>query len=157
MGFPSDYANMPVVGESGPVAEPTTDVLALEAAVTAIVGAVSQSKTACIIPGILVSRCGLGTQATAVIDASGLPFATMFMDKCVLDEAHPNYIGMYDGKLMNEQVRAFVEGCDCVLGIGAMMRISTPAPLRPKSIARKVSISCTIACAWAQPSTTKSA
>jgi indolepyruvate decarboxylase len=121
MGFPSDYANMPVVGESGPVAEPTTDVLALEAAVNAIVGAVSESKTACIIPGILVSRCGLGTQATAVIDASGLPFATMFMDKCVLDEAHPNYIGMYDDKLMNEQVHAFVEGCDCVLGIGAMM------------------------------------
>jgi indolepyruvate decarboxylase len=45
----------------------------------------------------------------------------MFMDKCVLDEAHPNYIGMYDGRLMNEEVRAFVEGCDCVLGIGAML------------------------------------
>jgi indolepyruvate decarboxylase len=28
---------------------------------------------------------------------------------------------MYDGRLMNEEVRAFVEGCDCVLGIGAMM------------------------------------
>jgi indolepyruvate decarboxylase len=45
----------------------------------------------------------------------------MFMDKCVLDETHPNYIGMYDGRLMNEQVRAFVESCDCVLGIGAML------------------------------------
>jgi indolepyruvate decarboxylase len=121
MGFPSDYANMPVVGESGPTDEPATDVLALEAAVDAIVDAVSASRTACIVPGILVSRCGLGAQATAVIDASGLPFATMFMDKCVLDEAHPNYVGMYDGKLMNEKVRAFVEGCDCVLGMGAMM------------------------------------
>ena len=56
-----------------------------------------------------------------MVDACGLPFATMFMDKCVLDEGHPRYIGMYDGKLMNEQVRAFVEGCDCVLGIGAML------------------------------------
>jgi indolepyruvate decarboxylase len=28
---------------------------------------------------------------------------------------------MYDGKLMNEQIRAFVEGCDCVFGIGAML------------------------------------
>jgi indolepyruvate decarboxylase len=28
---------------------------------------------------------------------------------------------MYDGRLMNEEVRAFVEGCDCVLGIGAML------------------------------------
>jgi indolepyruvate decarboxylase len=28
---------------------------------------------------------------------------------------------MYDGRLMNEEIRAFVEGCDCVLGIGAML------------------------------------
>jgi indolepyruvate decarboxylase len=89
--------------------------------VDAIVGAVSASKTACVLPGILVSRCGLSKEATTVIDASGLPFSTMFMDKCVLDEAHPNYIGMYDGRLMNDQVRAFVEGCDCVIGIGAML------------------------------------
>jgi len=121
MGFPSDYANMPVIGKPAPGAEPVTDPAALDAAVNAIVGAVSVSKTACVLPGILVSRCGLSKEATAVIDASGLPFATMFMDKCVLDEAHPNYIGMYDGRLMNEQVRAFVEGCDCVVGIGAML------------------------------------
>jgi len=121
MGFPADYANMPVVGQAAPVAEPASDAGALEEAVGAIVDAVSGSKNACIVPGIMVSRYGLRDQATAVVEASGLPFATMFMDKCVLDEAHPNYIGMYDGKLMNEQVRAFVEGCDCVLGIGAML------------------------------------
>jgi indolepyruvate decarboxylase len=121
MAFPADYADMPVIGKADPVAEPTTDTAAFEAAVKAIIAAVSASKTACILPGIIVSRCGLREQAAAVVDASGLPFATMFMDKCVLDETHPNYIGMYDGKLMNEQVRAFVEGCDCVLGIGAML------------------------------------
>ena len=122
LGFPADYANMPVVGQAVvPVAEQSSDTSALEAAVRSIVDAVSVSKTACILPGIMVSRYGLRDQATAVVEASGLPFATMFMDKCVLDEAHPQYIGMYDGKLMNEQVRAFVEGCECVLGIGAML------------------------------------
>ena len=45
----------------------------------------------------------------AVIDASGLPFATMFMDKSVLEEHQPAYIGMYDGRLMNQAVRGFVE------------------------------------------------
>jgi indolepyruvate decarboxylase len=63
----------------------------------------------------------LTNEALAVVETSGLPFATMFMDKSVLDEGHPRYVGMYDGKLMNEEVRAFVEGCDCVLGIGAML------------------------------------
>jgi indolepyruvate decarboxylase len=121
LAFPGDYANMPVIGKADPVAEPTTNADALDAAVKAVVAAVSASKVACILPGIIVSRYGLREQATAVVDASGLPFATMFMDKSVLSEAHPNYIGMYDGKLMNEPVRAFVEGCDCVLGIGAML------------------------------------
>jgi len=132
MGFPADYANIPVAGHSASktrvnalkadrVTEPAPDAAALEAAVNAIVDAVSAARTACILPGIIVARCGLREEATAVVDASGLPFATMFMDKCVLDETHPNYIGMYDGRLMNEEVRAFVEGCDCVLGIGAML------------------------------------
>jgi indolepyruvate decarboxylase len=48
-------------------------------------------------------------------------FATMLWDKSVLDETLPNYVGMYDGKLMDEGVRAFVEGSDLVLGIGAVL------------------------------------
>lgn len=121
MGFPLDLANQPAVGTAEVSREPATDSLALEAAVLAIVEALSSCDTACIVPGILVSRCGLAREAEAVVDASNLPFTTMFMDKCVLDESHPNYVGMYDGKLMNEQVRAFVEECECVIGIGAML------------------------------------
>jgi indolepyruvate decarboxylase len=86
-----------------------------------VTGAIERAKTVCILPGIFVSRIGLKTQATEFVKSSNLPFATMFGDKCVLDETLPNYIGMYDGKLMNEEVRAFVEGSDLVLGIGAVL------------------------------------
>jgi indolepyruvate decarboxylase len=122
MAFPFDYANLPVVA-SAPTAAviPQTDQVALEAAVAAMADAIHGARSACILPGILISRCGRGAQATALVEASGLPFATMFMDKSVLDETHPQYIGMYDGQLMNEEIRAFVEGCDCVLGLGAML------------------------------------
>jgi indolepyruvate decarboxylase len=122
MAFPFDYANLPVVG-SAPTAAvvPQTDQAALEVAVAAIADALNAAKSACILPGILVPRCGLGAEAIAVVEASGLPFAAMFMDKSALDETHPQYIGMYDGRLMNEEIRAFVEGCDCVLSIGAML------------------------------------
>ena len=121
MAFPTDYAIMPVIGKGVSAITHASDPAALQAAVNAIVSALSASKTACILPGIIIARCGLRKEATAVVDASGLPFATMLMHKCVLDEEHPSYIGMYDGKLMDEQIRAFVEGCDCVLGIGAML------------------------------------
>ena len=45
----------------------------------------------------------------------------MFADKSVLEERQPAYLGIYDGRLMDESVRAFVESCDWVLSIGAMM------------------------------------
>jgi indolepyruvate decarboxylase len=45
----------------------------------------------------------------------------MFGDKSVMSEDHPGYIGMYIGRLMNEPVRAFVEACDAVVLIGAML------------------------------------
>jgi len=122
MAFPSDYANQPVNGTpTKPAAGAAGDPGTLEAAVTAIVEAVRASKTACILPGILVARLGLTKEAAAVVETSGLPFATMFGDKSVLDETHPNFIGIYDGKLMNEEIRAFVEGCDCVLSLGAVL------------------------------------
>jgi indolepyruvate decarboxylase len=120
MAFPMDVANQPVLGSGSPYTAPQSDPTVLENAVNAIVDAVTRAKTACVLPGILVARAGLRREATALIDASGLPFATMIMDKTALDEAHPNYIGMYDGRLMEESVRAFVEGADCVIGLGAL-------------------------------------
>jgi indolepyruvate decarboxylase len=120
MAFPMDVANQPVVASGNPLTASQSNPTSLESAVNAIVKAVTHAKTACVLPGIIVARAGLRREATALIDASGLPFATMIMDKTALDEGHPNYIGMYDGRLMEENVRAFVEGADCVLGLGAL-------------------------------------
>jgi indolepyruvate decarboxylase len=121
MAFPTDYATAPVIGTAVPHAAPVSDPGALAAAVKAVLAVIESARTACILPGMLLSRLGLRAEATAFVTASNLPFATMFADKCVLDEVLPNYIGMYDGKLMNEEIRAFVEGCDLALGIGAVL------------------------------------
>jgi indolepyruvate decarboxylase len=74
-----------------------------------------------VLPGVLLRRLGLQGAAAAFVDAAGLAFATMFADKSVLGEDHPNYIGMYIGQLMSEPVRAFVESCNTVVMIGAML------------------------------------
>jgi indolepyruvate decarboxylase len=121
MSFPTDYATSPIPGTALPLPEPVSDPSALKTAVNAVVSEIDGARTACIVPGILVSRLGLNAQASHLVKASNLPFATMFGDKSVLDESLSNYIGMYDGRLMNEEVRAFVEGCDLVLGIGAKL------------------------------------
>jgi indolepyruvate decarboxylase len=118
MAFPADLANQPVLGCARPVCAPRSDPNSLAAAADAIIATLAKASTACMLPGILVARGGLQSQLLDLVNASGLPFATMFMAKSVLDEQHASYIGMYDGKLMNHGVGAFVEGCDCVLAIG---------------------------------------
>jgi indolepyruvate decarboxylase len=121
MAFPADLADMPVLGEAVPIPMPASNPAALKTATDAIVAALASAKSACVLAGILVARAGHKTNLEALLDVSGLPFATMFMGKSVLDEQHPSYIGMYDGALLEEEVRALVEGADCVLDVGAPM------------------------------------
>jgi indolepyruvate decarboxylase len=121
MAFPADVANQTVVSNAQPLHPPTSDPAALQSATDAIIAALDGAHTACILPGLLAVRAGIREALQSFVDASGLPFATMFADKSVLDEQQPAYIGMYDGKLMDESVREFVESCDLVLTIGTIM------------------------------------
>ena len=120
MAFPTDVANQPTVSTSAPLDPPKSDPASLERAVAEIIEALRAARTACILPGFLANRAGLEDAVQAFVDASGLPFATMFGDKTALEEQQPAYIGMYDGKLMNEAVREFVESCDRVVLIGSI-------------------------------------
>lgn len=120
LAFPEDHAHAPIHESMVQKTSSQSDPVALEAAVSSIVEVLTKARTACILPGMLITRLGQRAEALAVLDASGLPFATMLMDKSVFDETHPAYIGMYDGQLMNPEVRAFVESCDVVLNLGAL-------------------------------------
>ncbi|MFM1729485.1 thiamine pyrophosphate-binding protein [Prescottella soli] len=121
MAIPGDVADTPVLATAPAPSVPTSDPEALAAATDAVNAALGNAGQACVLPGVLVRRLGLQDAAAAFVDAAGLPFATMFGDKSVLGENHPNYIGMYVGRLMGEPVRAFVESCDAVVMIGAML------------------------------------
>lgn len=123
IGFPSDYAVLPVKTpeNTAPHALPVSNSASLSAAVAAITAKLAASKSTCILPGILSARSGLIDDVRALINKTGLPYATMFMDKAIISESDPHYTGMYNGQLMNPQVREFVENCECVLSVGAVM------------------------------------
>jgi indolepyruvate decarboxylase len=120
MAFPLDVADQPALSSAAPLDPPTSDPASLEQAVDAIIEALDKAKTACILPGLLANRAGLQNEVQCFVNASGLPFSTMFADKSALEERQPAYIGLYDGKLMDEDVRNFVESCDRVVMIGSM-------------------------------------
>jgi indolepyruvate decarboxylase len=120
LAFPSDLVDQPVLDSAVPLDQPASDPANLEAAVDAVVAELSGAATACILPGILVARLGFRDDLQRLVHASGLPFATMFADKSVLDEQQPAYVGMYNGALMDDDVRQFVESSDRVLAIGTL-------------------------------------
>jgi len=121
MAIPSDVADQKVLGSAQPLDPPRSNPDNVKAATEAILSALDSGDTACILPGMLTQRVGLQSQLQAFVDASGMPFATMFADKSVLDEQLPSFIGMYDGRLMNPDVRAYVESCDQVVTVGTLM------------------------------------
>lgn len=92
---------------------------ALCCCVEAICERFKQAKSAVILPGIITRRFNLSEEAQRFIEATGCPYATMMSDKAILDETHPQYIGMYNGALMNDEVREYVEGADLLCGVAA--------------------------------------
>jgi indolepyruvate decarboxylase len=123
LGIPADYATAPLIEACAvvpPAPAPASDQEALNEAVAAAAAKLASARTAAILAGYLIPRLGCTAEAQTLVEATGLPFATMFMDKTALDETHPQYIGMYDGRIMNPDIREFIEGCDCVLNLGAL-------------------------------------
>lgn len=122
LAFPADLAEQPVLGSARPAFPmPQSNPESLAAATEAIVQALAEASTACVLPGVMLARAGLADKMREVIEHTGLPFATMFWDKTVIDEQHPQHMGMYEGALLNEHVRGFVESCDRVLMVGTIM------------------------------------
>ena len=122
VGIPADCstAELPEGTAVSPAPAPASDQEALTEVVEAITEKLARARTAAILAGYLIPRLGCTAEAQTLVEATGLPFATMFMDKTALDETHPQYIGMYDGRIVNPDIREFIEGCDCVLNLGAL-------------------------------------
>lgn len=123
LAIPADLVNLPLPGGRAAGSDapaPAIDPETLREAVEAVAEKLARARTAAILAGYLIPRLGCTAEALALVEATNLPFATMFMDKTALDETHPQYIGMYDGRIMNPEIRDFIEGCDCVLNLGAL-------------------------------------
>jgi indolepyruvate decarboxylase len=89
-------------------------------AVAAIAERLKTAKSIVALPAFTVSRLGLQKEAQKAIEALGCPFATTLMEKCIIDESHPQFVGMYAGASSAEETRRIVEGADVVLDLGGV-------------------------------------
>jgi indolepyruvate decarboxylase len=117
---PSDYALTPATPTQVRPATLKSNEATLERAVVAIAERLRQAKSVVALPAFTVSRLRLQKEARQAIETLGCPFATTSMEKCIIDESHPQFAGVYAGALSAEETRQIVEGADLVLDLGGI-------------------------------------
>jgi len=74
-----------------------------------------------IIAGVEIHRFGLQDELLALAEGSGIAITTTMLGKSVIPEVHPQFVGLYEGAMGNDEVTRFVEESDCVILLGTFM------------------------------------
>src|SRR5436190_15573431 len=112
---PSDYALAPITPADVRPLTIKSNETPLQKAVAAITEGLKSAKSVVALPAFTISRLGLQKEARAAIEAIACPFATTSMEKCIIDESHPQFAGMYAGALSPNDTSKIVEGANLVL------------------------------------------
>jgi indolepyruvate decarboxylase len=117
---PSDYALAQVTPIDVTPLRLKSSATALKKAVAAVRERLAGAKSVVALPAFTATRLGLQKQLREAIEALGCPFATMSMEKCIIDESHPQFAGLYAGAVSAQSTREIVEGADLVLDLGGV-------------------------------------
>jgi indolepyruvate decarboxylase len=116
----ADYAVTPVT-DSAPTPYPKpASGPDLAKAVAAIAERIQAARSVAVLPAFTVSRFKLQDNLKALIETLGCPFAAMAMDKGVLCETHPQFVGMYMGGGSSRAILDAVEGADLIIDAGGV-------------------------------------
>src|SRR5271163_1777351 len=118
--IPSDYAQSPVTPSEVQRATLKSNPASLKKVVAAIGECLKKAKSVVVLPAFTISRLGLQKELRQAIEALGCPFATTSMEKCIIDESHPQFAGFYAGAVSPENTRQIVEGADVALDLGGV-------------------------------------
>ena len=128
ISVPMDLGKMPIIGKPvkgvplSQIKRTHSDPAALAAAIDFVVGKMQASNNTIALPTQFVTNYGLTTALLNFLKASKLPFATTPMDKGVLSESHPGYLGIYNGMGSSPvDLKATLEGAELVLDIGGVV------------------------------------
>ncbi len=126
--FPMDLALMPISGTPiqgspiGTIHQHASVAVELEAVLDLLMGRIAAAERPVVMPTITLRRYGLVAAFEAFLEASGLVYATTPMDKSVLCEDHPAFLGMYNGaRSTPAELQAVVEDADLVIDVGGLV------------------------------------
>lgn len=79
------------------------------------------AKNPVIVAGVEIHRFGLQDELLLLAETVGIPIAATMLGKSVVSERHPQFIGLYEGAIGDQEVTRFVEESDLILMLGAFL------------------------------------
>jgi indolepyruvate decarboxylase len=99
---------------------PSANTDAVQEAAGEIVSAFLHAERPVLYTGVGIRRYGLVEAVTKIAENWGLPVISSVMGKAAFPESHPNYGGVYMGRMGEEQPRQILENADLVLAAGVI-------------------------------------
>ncbi|MDF5713163.1 MAG: alpha-keto acid decarboxylase family protein [Rhizonema sp. NSF051] len=123
ISLPMDVASTVVAAPSDSFTPPVfkSDPATLALAVDASVSLLDNAEKPVILADVGVDRYHLQEELRILLATTGYPYATLTMGKGLLEETHPQFIGIYNGAIGEDYVRRRIEDADGVLSIGVLM------------------------------------
>jgi TPP-dependent 2-oxoacid decarboxylase len=120
--LPRDMIDVPIDSPTTlPVTITESDGQALAAAVAEAIEWINRAERPVIMFGVELVRFGLQDLVMRFIEASGIPATVTLLDKGAIPEGHDSFLGVYAGALGRDDVRAYVEGSDCLIMLGTLL------------------------------------
>ena len=94
---------------------------ALEEAIQESVNLINNAERPVILAGVEIHRFKLQDTLLKLVEKTNLPVAETLLGKSVINEMHPNNLGIYEGAMGNEITRKYVEESDCLILLGAFL------------------------------------
>lgn len=82
---------------------------------------INEAKYPVILAGVEIHRFQLQNKLLQLIEKVNIPVAETLLGKSVINEMHPNYLGIYEGAMGNEYARQYVESSDCIILLGTFL------------------------------------
>ncbi len=126
--FPMDLALMPITGlpiqgsPLGVIDQHDSVAGELEAVLDLLMARIATASRPVVLPTVTLKRFGLIHAFEAFLKSSGLAYATTPMDKALLSEEHPAFLGMYNGaRSTPAALRSVVEDADLLIDLGGLV------------------------------------
>jgi indolepyruvate decarboxylase len=123
INLPSDISYKEIKAPKSPLQLPEfkSEINQLNTFLNHTLKKINQAKFPVILADYEVNRYHLNKKLKNLVNKSGFPIASLSMGKGVIDENHPQFIGVYTGSLSDPYVKSRIEEADCILSIGVKL------------------------------------